>query len=996
MLPEARLFVCLVDPDTTGVLQPACNCQGRGIPLRRSASLSADYRAKANALWQNLIAGSDEALWASLAAALCGGQGGSSLYNVKSGDDHDPGRSADIAPDVFEYPRGDAALLYGLQRAREVLRAIKGQLAECRDPETAQSTGFMETGAVDQYGDLSANDQVKKPPWHRLYAHYMFLTSNLGRADYSEGACDPVGGHDPLRVWTMAKFRMPHDGPLAQAGHFWPCTREEVDIRLSLGKDGDTTGTAVRDSCAVFQYDGVVDLGVTYCQNDGTKNPRYDIVSIDTIQVVQSDIQSDRRLQQRANANPGSRSASNDLGAQTHRTGGLAVLDRWRQDHVVSQITTAQLQIAAAQAATGQQRAIVLDAEDMTTGYRLDVGIDVGTHQETQFVWRCLMNRKMQFHTLNSSDDWLEKGISALYRRDAFYPVESPVERRRRADSASLSIASRMRQNDPRAGGASQTVFAEQIMIAWQGDPLGLDCIDPQGVTSLNSSRQQTVTEQKNGLSMVTEDLPLDLRYELETSADREAYRPPSLRYGWPYHFGLRPVYLGGVILPIELAISRYQVSFNTGSALPSPGKQAGRRFLRQERIEAPLLTLPDNVAASTANLNAEDIKKDPARRDTGATCILRTSLVDKDIKLGLQSTVRILFPPIMQLDQAALNGVFDDDRVEEVTLPLRDGTGKLLKDKKGGLLTRKLQRPPDGLKQLDFSGDRQTGVDQPRGGFPHYIYPNSPAGEDRRGPAVFRLGGKTPREIPFYPDPSATSYVIKVRRPRGEDYLDGSIIIPAYSAEVKYPNVLPLAIEIQKIGPRSKPATSISDLFKNDCCEIAYADKAGVVRGPHGGGLPVRHAVAQLAQGEDFEIEVWCIPSAEEFRRKFDIVESIAILLMRDSAAEQLAEGMLDQACIDSLRNYFPDLPAAVEALRNSGKYNNPLCGPGGMSLPQPAVMDEVAKRIVAVLCNRPIPELAATTRIHVVHAVDQPLAAPAFLNGAEPSQAVRIVRTQ
>jgi hypothetical protein len=841
------------------------------------------------------------------------------------------------------------------------------------DSEAAKSRGFLEKGVVDHYGDSFGTVQISDDPSSGLRAHYMFLICNLGRAEDIVDTNDSRTSRDPPRVWTLTKFRMPiSDNPRGAAGHFWPCTREEVDVRLSKGVDGDGAGTAIRESCAVFQYDGIVDLGVTYCGDDGTRNPRYDIVSLDTIQTVESDIQSDRRLKQQADTAPGNRLPSTDLGAQTRRTGGLAVLDRWRQDQVVSQVTTAQYH-------TSQQNGadIILDAEDMTSAYRLDVAVDVGgTTDKTALVWRCLMNRKMSFGGPTDGCDWLESAITAIYHWRP--PAGHAVERRRRADSASLSIASRLRDNGvQRDDRAAKTAFGEQIMIAWHGDPLGVDCLDPHGspeVTEEYKGQDQVYV----GLSMPATGLPLEVHYDLEERDLADAYRPPPLRYGWPYHLGLRPVYLGGVILPLELAIPRYELNFGTGSSLPSPAQHVGRRFLRHERIEAPLLTVPADIANKQTR---DSLKDDPAKDDTGATCLLRTSLVNGNGDDGPTSTVRILFPPVMQLEQAALHSVFDNDRVETVTF-----------DKPYTLV-----RPIDGLKPLDFTGGR-GGVSE--GGFPHAVRSDRDKSKEARGPAIFQFADpRKPRPIPFYPDPAATSYVIAVRRPQSDDYLAEPIPVPAYPqpgerVKVTYPDVLPLAIEIKKRGERAPPAQRVKDIFPANAT-LAYADSEGRLSGSRG-GLAVRHIVAELAQGEDFEIEVWCAPSADALYGTFDIVESVAILLMRESATEHLADGRLDQACVDGLKHYFKGNSSALlleqdEAAVRHQKRFNPLCGPGGISLPQAEVMKLVATGLVEALRCCPIPELAATTRIHAIHAVNKPLAAPSFV-GAQP--ALRVVR--
>jgi hypothetical protein len=820
---------------------------------------------------------------------------------------------------------------------------------------------FEDAGAIDHWGDLTGSEQIKKPI-HPLHAYYMFLTTNLGRGDFTEGAADSIGGLDPPRVWTFAKLRKPDQFPSpGEPGHFWPCSREEVDIQLHAAS-GREPFTTIRDSCAVFQYDGVVDLGVVYCPDGAARNPRYDIVCLDTIQTVESDMQSDRRLKRQADTPAGSKVPLTNLGVQTRRTGGLALIDRWRQDQAVSQITTAQFHLNKA----GE---IVLDAEDMTSAYRLDVGVDVaGRSNEPNMVWRSLMNRKLKFGSPNNGTDWIENVVAALYDWGGGKGDRSAVERRRRADGASLSIASRLRQNAAqRDGTGASTAFVEQIMVAWHGDPLGVDCLDPHGSGG--------VVEEKTGMSISASGLLLDVAYGLEDTA--EDYRPPSLRYGWPYHLGLRPVYLGGVILPIESAVPRYEKNFGTGSALPSRTEKHGRRFLRHERVEAPPLTVPEGIASKVTD---ETRALDPASINTGASCILRTWKIES-IRNHEEpaSTVRILFPPIMQLDQAVLHGVFDEDAGETIRISSRT----LINDqgKRVTVPERILKRPRDGLKMLDFGGDRSKAAGQ-IGGFPHFINTKN-KDENSRGPAVFRLSGNgMDRDIPFYPDPAAAYYVVAARRTNSDaDYLSGEPIkVPIYGDGVRYPNITPLAIEVRKADRRSMPVRKIKELFPNGAV-LAHADRSGAITG--GGGLPVRHLIASLPPGEDFEIDVWCVPAPRTLLDKFDIVESVAVLLMRDSAVENFADGEPNLACLSGLERYFPGTTQQINELLDKGKWPhkaNPLCGPGGIALPQSMVMQKVADAIFNAICSRPMPELAAVTTIHAVHAVDIPLERPQF----------------
>jgi hypothetical protein len=344
-----------------------------------------------------------------------------------------------------------------------------------------------------------------------------------------------------------------------------------------------------------------------------------------------------------------------------------------------------------------------------------------------------------------------------------------------------------------------------------------------------------------------------------------------------------------------------------------------------------------------------------------GASCILRTWHVGAPHVKEPEATVRILFPPVMHLSQAMLHGVFDKDSGEDATL---DGS--------------RVTRPKDGLKSLDFSGDRGGSATQ-IGGFPHFVGAKSSANTPR-GPAVFRLGGDSKtRRIPFYPDPAAACYVVTARRAGSDDdYLHGApIIVPVSGKGAEYPNVFPLALEIRKQASRGRPSTSVKGIFP-DGAVLAHADKSGTIAAG-GGGLAVQHLVAHLAPGEDFEIDVWCVPSREELLDKFDIVEAVTVLLMRESAAENFADGTPSLACANSLRRYFPDQIHMLDL--DKLNQSNPLCGPGGMVMPHDTIMGWVADAISCALLIRPMPELAAVTSLHAVHAVDVPLEAPQFI---------------
>src|SRR6185312_5645813 len=81
-------------------------------------------RGRLDRLWSHLMDVDD---WTLLVEALRASQTGSSLKDVETD------RNADASkPDVFPFMRGDATLVMGLERAREILRGLQGKQAACQ------------------------------------------------------------------------------------------------------------------------------------------------------------------------------------------------------------------------------------------------------------------------------------------------------------------------------------------------------------------------------------------------------------------------------------------------------------------------------------------------------------------------------------------------------------------------------------------------------------------------------------------------------------------------------------------------------------------------------------------------------------------------------------------------------------------------------------------------------------------------------------------------
>ncbi len=121
--------------------------------------------------------------------------------------------------------------------------------------------------------------------------------------------------------------------------------------------------------------------------------------------------------------------------------------------------------------------------------------------------------------------------------------------------------------------------------------------------------------------------------------------------------------------------------------------------------------------------------------------------------------------------------------------------------------------------------------------------------------------------------------------------------------------------------------------------------------------------------------------------------MENVALLIARDGADGELTDGTIDQVCTSSLRRNLPDLvPMTVEAIAAASP--NAYCGPGGTLLPGKTLMKLIAEAIERALRRRPLPELAAVSRIRALHAVAAPLVAPAFVPGGVMPPGVRVVR--
>ncbi|MEY9607015.1 hypothetical protein ABIF74_011768 [Bradyrhizobium japonicum] len=488
-----------------------------------------------------------------------------------------------------------------------------------------------------------------------------------------------VKDHGP-RLWSSAKLRLPLSGEKKKqaAGHFLPCTREEIDVRAMAqekcdecsDKDSEVCKTCkacnalatdVRALAVASQIDGIIDLGQEWKQV-----PRYEIVTLDPITNTAAEDQKAKKekedslaVENSPSLPPQVREALQQESKPTHRGGGLALVDRWRQLHGIERHLDSKIQQKQYDAGTAPKALvdILLDASDLTAGYKLDVGVRREGDAIKRSRWHTLMHRVVQYAPTPKADTSvpspdLDGYITKLY---------GDADHRRDADDAQLQAPAALRDwgfwPPLRASVADEprnwvTAFMEEVIGAWRGDPLGLACGD----------------ESQN---LDTRDLRINITYNLPTQDD---FTPPRLRYGWRYHFGLRAFFAGGVSLPLNRALGHYEKSYN-GELVKPAAEQTGYGFSRDERIDAPVITVPEwlfgKVTPQTTYAKVD--LKGRFAAPQAARMIVRSvtdesnrriadvpdQLSEQNKTPGVGLDRRVLLAPTVSLDFAAMHDAF-------------------------------------------------------------------------------------------------------------------------------------------------------------------------------------------------------------------------------------------------------------------------------------------------------------------------------------------------
>jgi hypothetical protein len=764
---------------------------------------------------------------------------------------------------------------------------------------------------------------------------------------------------DPEKLmFSVAKATRSRDGR-ALTG-FWPATREELELRAKNKKIDE-----IRDTGAVSQIDGVVDLGQKDDDGKGAFNPRFDIISIDPVHAMETSVRNSRKI-----ATVQESMARQELPAVSLRPAfadqlesgivgrGLSIVDRWRAESIAWEVLRAERAI--------KQKLKVVDGDDLTVGYRVDVAVRTGEDDPaTPDDWRSLMEREIDYRkpgAAPTADDF-----DRLFRElDRDLALRGSL--RRHYDAGLLMPTARRRLL-----AEDEMIHAEEVIAAWEGDPLGLGCGDDTVIVRPGS------------------DVNVSRLFSLAVREADDRYKAWPLRYGWAYRFGIRPVWLGGVSLSVDHAVARYQnLAAGYGNlSLPRADESGAikvkgwRRFLRHEPILAPLALLPEGLAGEKADMSPQSGVR-ATLRSLGVTVNSPESKeffeAYKDRENG--ETWRVILPPRVSLDEAVRHGIFDGSSGTEAIAP-----GNLLEvdydDDVGRRAFGRIEKP--GQKTGQGNGFPSVEITPPDTGPRTDDVPA--ARED-----FFRVHAqpKSPRERgdasrQYYVDPMADMLVVAVRpnnNTPGYGYFEG---IPRRFSIREAGRVLPVAITMKKDPRGIRTAQPTQDDFWEGKAGDNIRRISGRRRdvGEAAGTMRAQLGTIHLRQGEAVDVDCWLVPSVEKLRAYFAWPEALAVKAAHEAGPQSGGEAAYRNRLFAELKkllgNEFAE-DAVLAKIRDRYQGQPAWVGPAGV-MADPAAVAAAAQILHQHMLRRPLPEISGVRTIDFVHAVASPQRLPEFV---------------
>lgn len=793
------------------------------------------------------------------------------------------------------------------------------------------------------------------------------------------------------RVWTLAKVQKRGD-----RWHFWPATEEEMLDHVSCSN---------QPRRCYLQYDGVMMMGEGSSTNAEEHAPRFDLTGID----IRTATEMERQRRETRAANIASAKAYAEAlqqgkkpakGATANRTwddlafgakmqtAGLTLMCR-SQKVDTARVLARRHARSAAQSGNG---ATVLDANDLTTGFRLLLGTPKGGGDfDTE--WRPLMNRLVEYETsgrnvrkmledrviqTNRGRDGERDRVDTGVLTKLIGKVGSPD--RLALESAYLSVPNRLL---PTGDAESESVEAvvEQAIAVWNGDPMGVDCT-PTGAPG----------------PTVQDTMPFGRELDLPNRFDRGIEVPQPLRYGMPYRFAMTAVFSGGHSVPADQLPD--ETTPDIGDCLHYPPKvlkgggiEPYFRALRHDKLAAPQVLLP--VGHATRSFTADSkgtprtISNDagPMGFEHGRKMVIRSLVgipkdAEKDSRLQSRAlptlAQRIVLVPNLPLDDVIRHGVFDDNNTR--------------------------RQPPGDLRDVALTAGQKESfpVTQTRSrrGISNRYYierrdtQNSPdaivAGPELAlGDPVFGPGNGRGSRV--YPDPAADTLVIGLRRKGEAGYLPGGPVQMPLQPGASFPDQRPVVITLTAAADSTRPRPqTVTDIITEDPTAIRFnPSRSGNIITRSGNWKGTALSLS-LAPGEAYEVDLWCAPAADRLAREFALIQNLGMLLAQSVGP--------DVACRTDaiLKASGIKLPAAAhEALTAKLANCDPsdllgYIGPGGVAAPSNRVLKSLAEVVHQVLLCHPLPELAGTVTMDAIHACNRTPFRPVVNPLADPAAAL------
>lgn len=711
-------------------------------------------------------------------------------------------------------------------------------------------------------------------------------------------------------TWTLGRHA-------AADRAFWPASFAELSLPADCPRPADL----------LSQVGGHLVMSSGWTVGGGTA--RFDLTCLDLMAATDGEVH--RRLVRKEGSGRSS-AAGIDLTHGAARTsGGLTLLDRGAAKR-------ADGRVRARRNAREGPKVPILDAEDLTQGYLIDVGVPLASGG---MAWRPLGSRRIDYGPTGDKDT-----RSLIDRKLPRLTGEFKSAERVALDSTPVTMPDRLIRLDDKSA-----LAVVEALLTWKGPPLGIE--------PASAADDEPATETL---------LSFGRRIFLPR-ADETGFTglcPPSLRYGRPYRFKMRAVYAGGITVPLASGAALDDRLGGLVGYPPAPTEaifQPYFRFLRHARIAAPQIAMTRAIALSQYG---------PMPLEEGLRAVVRS--ISPGAKPALREratpsrTSRVLIPPALSQDEAERHGLFDG-LTGTITRPAGGLPGIRLSQKGDGALPLTATRTRRGINGERHVLGRDRIVDAAAAGtrdpdvtLAHPVLTAGSAGSAR-----------------LYHDPAAEMLVIRLRRPEGTSAAPavvGRIEVAVTSAGSAAPS--PVIVEVEALPHGSDPRQRQL---------IGLGPKRSL-----GAGMMNDRALEvvriRLLPGESLLAECWAVPSVTRLARDFAVIQSLGILAARQCTEGHACEGL---QVGEGLRAMLLELgicatvdeAAGVCSVIAGGIDRTSYIGPGGNVAPPASVLRQLAQIVRNALLQRPIPALASASLLNVVHATDRPAILPSFADG-------------